>query len=104
MSISPHTSTSEAIYIDLRPEHIGGSSAFDQVQAKVNQRLQVFLDKATPHSKARWASAAGLLVFYALRIYLISGFYIITYALGIYLLHLFIGFLSPKTDIDRSAL
>jgi hypothetical protein len=82
----------------------GGSSAFDQVQAKVNQRLQVFLDKATPHSKARWASAAGLLVFYALRIYLISGFYIITYALGIYLLHLFIGFLSPKTDIDRSAL
>lgn len=45
-----------------------------------------------------------LVLLYLLRVYMISGFYIITYALGIYLLHLFIGFLSPKTDIDRPIL
>jgi hypothetical protein len=32
---------------------------------------------------------------YVLRVYLIRGFHIISYGLGIYLLNLFIGFLSP---------
>lgn len=82
----------------------GGSSAFDAMQAKMNQRIQIFKDKTTPHGKARWAAAAVLVLLYAIRIYFISGFYIITYALGIYLLHLFIGFLSPKTDVDKPVL
>ena len=35
---------------------------------------------------------------YCLRVYLINGWYIITYGLGIYVLNLLIGFLSPQTD------
>jgi hypothetical protein len=79
----------------------GESSGLAVAQAKVNQQLQVFLDRATPHSKGRWGGAAALCLLYIVRVYYVQGFYIITYALGIYLLHLFIGFLSPKTDIDR---
>jgi len=35
---------------------------------------------------------------YCGRIYLLGGWYIITYALGIYILNLLIGFLSPQID------
>ncbi|KAL0348420.1 UNVERIFIED_CONTAM: protein RER1B [Sesamum angustifolium] len=39
----------------------------------------------------------GVLV-YALRVYYIQGFYIVSYGLGIYILNLLIGFLSPLVD------
>uniref|UniRef100_A0A8C0LN63 Protein RER1 n=1 Tax=Canis lupus dingo TaxID=286419 RepID=A0A8C0LN63_CANLU len=35
---------------------------------------------------------------YMIRVYLLQGWYIVTYALGIYHLNLFIAFLSPKVD------
>jgi len=35
---------------------------------------------------------------YCVRVYLLNGWYIITYGLGIYLLNLLIGFLSPQID------
>jgi hypothetical protein len=38
----------------------------------------------------------GMLAVYLFRVYLIDGWYIITYGLGIYLLNNFIGFLSPQ--------
>jgi hypothetical protein len=77
------------------------SNPAEKFQAAANQKLQMFLDKSTPHATARWAGAAVMCMLYMMRVYAIAGFYIITYALGIYLLHLLIGFLSPKTDIDR---
>uniref|UniRef100_A0A453DMP4 Protein RER1 n=2 Tax=Triticinae TaxID=1648030 RepID=A0A453DMP4_AEGTS len=42
---------------------------------------------------------------YALRVLSIHGFYIVSYGLGIYLLNLLIGFLSPMVDpeLDPSA-
>ncbi|EEC69780.1 hypothetical protein OsI_00052 [Oryza sativa Indica Group] len=40
---------------------------------------------------------------YALRVYLVQGFYIVTYGLGIYLLNLLIGFLSPMVDPEAHA-
>ena len=36
-----------------------------------------------------------LLVAYILRVYVLNGWFIVTYGLGIYLLNLFIGFISP---------
>jgi hypothetical protein len=35
---------------------------------------------------------------YTIRVFTLEGFFIITYALGIYLLHLLVGFLSPQED------
>ena len=77
------------------------SNPVEKMQANFNQKLQLFLDKSTPHGGPRWAGAGVMCFLYAIRVYSIAGFYIVTYALGIYLLHLLIGFLSPKTDIDR---
>ena len=76
----------------------GGSNKFEEMKAKFDQKLQVLLDKSTVHVQARWAVAVGLLLLYLLRVYLLSGWFIVTYGLGIYLLNLFIGFLSPQID------
>ncbi|XP_041377238.1 protein RER1-like [Gigantopelta aegis] len=59
---------------------------------------QHLLDRATPYSTARWCGTVALILMYSLRVYILQGWYIVTYALGIYLLNLFIAFLTPKTD------
>uniref|UniRef100_A0A0B6ZZZ3 Protein RER1 n=1 Tax=Arion vulgaris TaxID=1028688 RepID=A0A0B6ZZZ3_9EUPU len=64
----------------------------------ISNRHQYYLDKVTPHGTARWIFAALLATFYLLRVYLLQGWYVVTYALGIYLLNIFIAFLTPKTD------
>lgn len=59
-------------------------------------KFRYYVDRTVIYPRARWA---GLLVFIALylyRTYVIRGWYIVTYGLGIYLLNLSIGFLSPK--------
>lgn len=56
------------------------------------------IDKSVPWFKARWGFSAFMFLLYVLRVYLIGGWYIVTYALGIYVLHLLIGFLSPHVD------
>ena len=38
---------------------------------------------------------------YVIRVQLLAGFYIVTYGLGIYLLNLLIGFLSPQVDPEQ---
>lgn len=59
---------------------------------------QELLDRSVPYKKERWASFAGLIFIFLLRIFISRGWYIICYALGIYLLNLFLGFLTPKFD------
>ena len=63
------------------------------------QRYQKLLDDATPHTLVRWVALGVVALVYALRVvFMITGFYIVTYALGIYLLNLLIAFLSPSID------
>ena len=40
----------------------------------------------------------AVIAVYALRVYFLKGFYIVTYGLGIYNLNLLLGFLSPQVD------
>ena len=44
----------------------------------------------------RWIGFSVAMLMYLLRVYFVNGWYIVTYGLGIYLLNLFIGFLSPQ--------
>ncbi|XP_064598979.1 protein RER1-like [Liolophura sinensis] len=65
---------------------------------RISELHQNALDKATPHSGPRWVTCCILLVLYFVRVYWAQGWYIVTYALGIYLLNLFIAFLTPQID------
>uniref|UniRef100_A0A452U0E7 Protein RER1 n=1 Tax=Ursus maritimus TaxID=29073 RepID=A0A452U0E7_URSMA len=85
-----------------------GDSAGDSVHGKpsvgyrfftrLGQVYQSWLDKSTPYTAVRWVLTLGLSFIYMVRVYLLQGWYIVTYALGIYHLNLFIAFLSPKVD------
>ncbi|CAG8615778.1 5279_t:CDS:2 [Paraglomus occultum] len=67
-------------------------------KSALEKRFQKFLDEATPYSTYRWTATVALLLVFMIRIFTIQGFYIVTYALGIYLLNLFLAFLQPKFD------
>mmetsp|Transcript_10284 Transcript_10284/g.26734 ORF Transcript_10284/g.26734 Transcript_10284/m.26734 type:complete len:195 (+) Transcript_10284:44-628(+) len=77
---------------------LGDSSASARLSSAFGRRLQHYLDKAAPHTTARWIAAAVVTLLYCIRVYLLNGWYIVTYGLGIYLLNLLIAFLSPQID------
>lgn len=84
-------------------EGTGGSSA--SAAAPVNQKwqelaklFQYYLDKSTPHATYRWIGTLVIVSIFVLRVFYVQGFYIVSYGLGIYLLNLLIGFLSPLVD------
>jgi hypothetical protein len=56
------------------------------------------LDAWTPFTAGRWIGTAILVLSYMARVILLQGWYIITYALGIYYLNLLIAFLTPRID------
>lgn len=74
-------------------------------QNDINRAIQYWLDKSTIHVVPRWVGFAVCLALFFLRIYLIQGYFIIAYGLGIYLLNNFILFLSPLDleEIDDRA-
>lgn len=74
------------------------SNIIVQAWRKVQQVHQKALDDVTPHSFVRWSLAVVLELAFLMRVFLLQGWYIVTYALGIYHLNLFIAFLSPKID------
>jgi len=64
----------------------------------IGVRYQCMLDAWTPHVAARWIGSGVLLLVYMGRVIYLQGWYIVTYALGIYYLNLLIAFLTPKID------
>jgi len=76
----------------------------ERVFVQFGRKFQHLLDKSTIYLKSRWAFSAVMLFLYALRVHLAEGWYIISYGLGIYLLQLFIGFLSPQIDPETEGL
>lgn len=105
---------------DLYGSNLGTSLASGSFFSSFRQCTLLYLDRTTLYPKTRWLSFFFLLVLFSLRIYvcqgispcmaltmdsylighilLLSGFYIVTYALAIYLLNLFLGFLTPQSD------
>ncbi len=63
-----------------------------------NRRMQFLLDRSTPHVLYRWLATGGIFFILSLRILCYQGFYVVAYALGIYLLNLLLLFLSPRFD------
>ncbi|XP_047330863.1 protein RER1B-like isoform X2 [Impatiens glandulifera] len=84
-------------------EGTGGDSSsstasLNQWRHDSSRIFQFYLDKTTPHLVYRWIGTFVLAILYALRVYYVQGFYIVSYGLGIYMLNLLIGFLSPLVD------
>ncbi|XP_020225690.1 protein RER1B [Cajanus cajan] len=80
----------------------GGAASSSPPVAKYlndfSKLFQYYLDKSTPHSVYRWIGTLVIAIIYVLRTFYVQGFYIVSYGLGIYLLNLLIGFLSPLVD------
>eukprot|EP00878_Enallax_costatus_P002352 GHUV01002528.1.p1 GENE.GHUV01002528.1~~GHUV01002528.1.p1 ORF type:complete len:185 (+),score=27.85 GHUV01002528.1:88-642(+) len=74
------------------------NSPIAQITFKINQQTQILLDRVAPLILPRWVAWAVSLVAYALRVYMLRGFYIVTYGLGIYNLNLLLGFITPQVD------
>ena len=64
----------------------------------VSQSYQHLLDKSTPFLLYRWIIFCIIAIIYTIRVLFVQGFYVVSYALGIYILNLLIGFLSPQVD------
>ncbi|KAI3522188.1 hypothetical protein L1887_11671 [Cichorium endivia] len=79
-------------------EAVHTSSAVTNWSHTVSQRYQYLLDKSTPYVRHRWIGFGVAFFIYVLRVSIVQGYYIITYGLGIYILQLFITFLSPQVD------
>lgn len=63
------------------------------------QRYQLFIDRLQPRMGVRYMILASVAAMYASRILSVHGFYVVTYALAIYLLKLFILFLQPAVEL-----
>ena len=76
----------------------------------LHMRAKHLIDSTAPYTVQRWAATGALLFLFMLRIVLAEGWYIgtwarecvctdaVCYALVIYLLNLFLAFLTPKCD------
>ncbi|EFJ07768.1 hypothetical protein SELMODRAFT_171760 [Selaginella moellendorffii] len=64
----------------------------------ISRKFQVYLDKSAPHLALRWLGSLVAALIYCTRVYYLKGFYIVSYGVGIYILNLLIGFLSPQVD------
>lgn len=51
---------------------------------------------ATPALPRRWAFLGCIALIYTVRVALLDGFFVVTYALGILHINLLVGFLTPK--------
>ena len=83
-------------------ERVRNALAFPQRLLGSAEKVYTFyVDRTVVWPRARWGSFAAAVLLYLIRISSIHGFYIVTYALGIYLLNLLIGFLSPSVDPEE---
>jgi hypothetical protein len=69
----------------------------------ITRKYQYLLDKSSPHILYRWIFFVVIFGIYFTRVYLLNGWFIVTYALGIYLLNQLIGFLSPQVNKYQSS-
>lgn len=73
-------------------------NSVNRYRALIYARYRKFLDDSTPHIIPRWAGTAVVAILYIIRVHSLGGWHIISYALGIYILNLLIGFLAPAVD------
>ncbi|KAF8360472.1 rer-1 [Pristionchus pacificus] len=79
---------------DLRDQPGVVSRFFSSLELK----YQYYLDRLTPFTTVRWLINLVFNALFIARMVYLQGFYIVTYALYIYYLNLFLLFLTPSID------
>ncbi|GAU38284.1 hypothetical protein TSUD_157690 [Trifolium subterraneum] len=82
----------------MSTEDTSPAAAITRWKFELSRRYRHILDKSTPHVGQRWLGCFVVAMVYVLRVYMVEGFYVVSYGLGIYILNLLIGFLSPQVD------
>jgi len=113
--------------MDSTAEPSNPFGSFSTQSNKLARQYQALLDQSTPYVLYRWIGTGVALFLFFVRIFVAQGWYIgqynppgscttlmflssnmpanlVAYALGIYLLNLFLAFLSPKFDPSNDAL
>lgn len=83
---------------------VAASVPLSKWRSDFSRTFQYYLDRSLPHPVGRWLGALAVAAVYVLRVYFVQGFYIVSYGLGIYVLNLLIGFLSPMVDPELEVL
>lgn len=68
---------------------------------QLERKYQSFLDKLHGKTLQRWIFTSILACIFLFRVLFFQGWYIVTYTLGIYVLNLFILYLSPMIDPEE---
>lgn len=84
--------------MDSAPPDQTFPAAFSAHTSRITKAYQAYIDKAVPFTAYRWTGTGILLLAFLARIVYAQGWYIVCYTLGIYLLNLFLAFLTPKFD------
>uniref|UniRef100_A0A7S1PEA5 Protein RER1 n=1 Tax=Percolomonas cosmopolitus TaxID=63605 RepID=A0A7S1PEA5_9EUKA len=96
------TSTSNVTPPNALSMNISSSSpSFSKRLHRLQMRYQSFLDKLNGKRTGRWLFTLVLTFIFFFRVFYFQGWYIITYSLGIYVLNLFILYLTPNVDPDE---
>lgn len=82
----------------LPSEDAVSSSFTTRLYRSLSRMGSSYLDATTLYPKTRWLVFFLFLGLYMVRVYYLVAFFVVTYGLGIYLLNLLIGFLSPQID------
>ncbi|ORX57880.1 retrieval of early ER protein Rer1 [Piromyces finnis] len=73
-------------------------SKFKKLYRSLMQKYNNTIGVLTPYTLYRWIFTISFIIIYLIRTLMLHGWFIVTYALGIYLLNIFLAFLSPKFD------
>jgi hypothetical protein len=78
---------------------------FTQASKWVDSRTEIYTNMSIGHLKTRWVAFFFAAAYYAYRVFTLEAFHIVTYGLGIYLLNVFLAFITPldENELDSSA-
>jgi len=100
MGVRPSRGLSTMALYEAEESYLEGSwfVGIRKAFAPLTIRYTQIIDKVTPHIAYRWYFTAFIAVVYCVRVWLLDGFFVVTYGLGIYILNLLIPFISPQDE------
>ena len=67
----------------------------DKILSKLWIQYRNKIDRYIIYKRERWAFSGALLLLYLIRVLANGGFYVISYVLGLYMLHALVKFVTP---------